>query len=197
MSQTAHISLRQFAHEHDDLPAFHAAYFLLTLIAAGLLNLGFFAILITGHMILDVFKYREVHGFTWRKTAEGVIRESIVDLTLFFMGMVFAVYLHPTLTGLAGIKGIMLAEITILRSVGILTPKLKILYDCLKILSHVDLYLSRLHPKLGKDVSIVEYVCMFSLCFTIGLLMITPIVLNIPLEQFTHMLGSELIPWKL
>lgn len=197
MKQTATFSLRAFAREHDDLPAFHAAYLLLTFIAAGLFNLGFFALLIVGHMCLDVFKYRDVHRFSWARTVEGVIRESLIDVTLLCMGLVFAIYLHPSLSGLLGIKGIMLAELTILRGVGMMTPKLKILYEFLKILSHVDLYLTRLHPKIGKKLSLVEYVCLLSICVALGLLIGAPIILELSDGHFLKMFLEEMTPWRI
>ncbi len=190
-------SLRLFAHQHDSLPAFHAAFLVLSFLAAAILNLGFFGVLILVHMALDIVKYREVHGLDWRKTTEGVIRESIVDLTLFMMGLVVAVYLHPSLTGMIGIKGLMLAEITVLRGIGIMTPKLKILYDMLKILSDIDHYLSRLHPKFGKNVSMIEYVCTFSLFVATGMILIAPVLLMLDGAEFMRILLSELTPWHL
>lgn len=188
-------SLRAFAHEHDDLPAFHAAFLVLTFLAAAMFNLGFFAVLILVHMGLDVFKYRDVHRFTWKKTVEGVVRESIVDIALFMMGLAVSVYLHPALAFYTGIKGLMLAELTVLRAVGIMTPKLKILYDFLKILAHVDQYLHHVHHRMGKQAALIEYVSMFSLCVTVGMLMIAPILLMIDGVQYVEILKQELTPW--
>jgi len=199
MTHTAHSlrSLRAFAHNHDDLPAFHAAYLVLTFLAAAMFNLGFFGVLIIAHMGLDVFKYREVHGLSWKRTVEGVVRESLIDGTLFLMGLVVAVYLHPSLTGMGGTKGMMLAEITVLRSFGVIAPKLKILYEMIKILSDIDHYLSRLHPRFGKNANLVEYVCMFSLCVTLGMLVIAPILLMLTNSQYAFILLDELMPWKM
>lgn len=188
-------SLRAFAHQHDDLPAFHAGFLVLTFLAAAMFNLGFFAVLILVHMGLDVFKYRDVHRFTWKKTAEGVVRESIVDIALFTMGLAVSVYLHPTLALYTGIKGLMLAELTVLRAVGVMTPKLKILYDFLKILAHVDQYLHSAHHRIGKQAALIEYVSMFSMCITVGMLLIAPILLMIDLPTYVTILWSELLPW--
>ena len=149
------LSLKRFAHYHDDLPAFHAAYLVLTFLAAAVLNMGFFAFLIVVHMALDCVKYREIHRFSWPKAIEGMLRESLIDLTLLFFGLVVAVYLHPIVTGLSGIKGLMLAEITILRGIGVMGTKLTILYDTLKILAHVEQYLHRIHPRIGKKATMV------------------------------------------
>lgn len=190
-------SIRTFAHRHDNLPAFHAAYLVLTFLAAAMFSLGFFALIILAHMALDIFKYREVHGLSWKRTAEGVFRESIVDVTLLAFGVVVAIYLHPALTAVSGIKGMMLAEITVLRGIGITTPKLKILYDALKILSDIDHYLTRLHPKFGRDVSMIEYVCMFSICISLGMLVIAPILLMISPDMYLRLILDELTPWNI
>lgn len=190
-------TLRSFAHQHDNLPAFHAAYLVLTLLAAAMFNLGFFAVLIIAHMGLDVFKYRDVHGLSWKRTVEGVIRESMVDIALFFMGLVVAVYLHPTLFAYSSIKGMMMAEVTVVRAVGLLTPKLKILYDLLKILSDIEHYLGRLHPRFGKNLAVIEYVCSFSICITLGMLLIAPILLMIDGATYLGLLVEELTPWKI
>lgn len=196
MPHIAYASFSRFAKTHDDLPAFHAAYLVLTILAAALLNLGFFAMIIGIHMALDIVKYREYHGFTWKRTFEGVIRESVVDVTLLSMGLVFAIFLHPSLTGMMGMQGLMLAEVTILRAVGVMTPKLKIVFEFLKILSHLDHYMTTLHPRLGKHTSMIEYVCMFSLCVTMGMLISAPLLLDITVERFLGMLVSEMLPWK-
>ena len=200
MSQTHTLSLssiRSFAHSHDDLPAFHAAYLVLTFLAAAMFNFGFFALVIAVHMALDVYKYRDVYGLTWKRTAEGVVRESIIDITLFLMGLVVSVYLHPSLTGLNGIKGLMLAEITVLHGIGVMAPKLKILYDMIKILSHVDSYLHRLHKHFGKHLGMIEYVCMFSIVVTLAMLVLAPVLLMLNNGQYAMILIDELTPWKL
>jgi hypothetical protein len=188
-------SLRSFAHQHDDLPAFHAAYLVLTFLAAALFNLGFFALLIVCHLMLDVYKYRDVHHLNWKKTLEGMFRESLLDITLLCMGVTVAVYLHPSLPLYAGIQGLMLAEVTLLRAVGVVTPKLKILYDFLKILAHVDLYLSKKHVRLGKNVSALELVSLFSLCVSAGLLIAAPVLLSVDAAQYLSIILDEMIPW--
>ena len=188
-------SLRSFADQHDDLPAFHAAYLVLTLLAAALFNLGFFAALIVLHMALDVFKYRDVHQMSWKKTVEGMFRESIVDISLLVMGLAVAVYLHPSLPLFIGVRGIMLAEITLLRAVGVISPKLKILYDFLRIVAHIELYVQHLHPRLGKPLSTVEYVAVLGVLVSLGLLIIAPIILLIEPAQYGSMLVKELMPW--
>ncbi len=188
-------SIRSFAHEHDDLPAFHAAYLVLTFLAAALFNLGFFAVLIVLHMALDIYKYRDVHRLSWKRTVEGMLRESLLDVSLLLMGATVAVYLHPSLPLYAGIQGVMLAEITLLRAVGVITPKLKILYDFLKIFAHVDRYLGKKHVRLGKNVSTIELVSLLSLCVSAGLLIAAPTLLGVDMTQYLSIMLDEMMPW--
>lgn len=190
-------SIRSFAHTHDDLPAFHAAFLVLTFLAAALLNLGFFALLIAIHMALDVFKYREVHNLPFKQVVEGVIRESIVDITLLLFGLTIAVYLHPSVTGISGVKGIMLAQLTVVRGAGVIAPKLKILYDFLKVLSHVELYLKRLHPRFKKKPTTLELACCASILLTVALLALAPYMLGFTSAEYGHVLIEELLPWNL
>jgi hypothetical protein len=89
----------------------------------------------------------------------------------------------------------MLAEITMLRAVGMLAPKLKILYDFLHIVAQVDTYLHRRHSQMGKGASVVEYVALFSLFISLGLLFIAPAALGVNGTQYAGMLLQELIPW--
>ncbi len=188
-------NVRSFAYQHDDLPAFHAAYLVLTFLAAALFNLGFFALLVVLHMALDVYKYRDVHRLSWAKTVEGVIRESLIDTSLLLMGLAVTVYLHPSLALYTGIKGMMLAEITLIRAVGVLAPKLKILYDFLHIVAQLDHYLHRKHPQLNKPASVVEYVALFGMFISLGLLFIAPAALGMHADQYIGILLQEMIPW--
>jgi hypothetical protein len=200
MKQTtliSHRSVLAFAQEHDDLPAFRAAYLLLTVLAAAMFNFGFFIIIIAIHMALDVYKYHVGHRFGWGRTAEGVMRESIVDISLLLMGLTVAIYLHPSLTVLVGIKGMMLAELTILRGIGIITPKLKILYKSVKILRGIDEYVDRMHPRFGNNLSLIEYVCMFSVCVSVGMIVIAPLLLMLSNEQYLFIIIDQLVPWKM
>lgn len=189
--------MKTFAEQHDELPAFHATYLVLTFLAAAMLNLGFFAILIVLHAGLDVLKYRQAHKCTIFQTAEGVLRENVLDVTLLLFGFVVSVYLHPTLTGLAGIKGLMLAEMTIIRSIGIITPKLSILYDFIHVASHIEEYIKRVHPHIGRPLTLLEVVCLFSMCVSLAMLLAAPTLLSLTSEQFMHMIFTEGIPWRL
>lgn len=186
-------AFRSFAHAHDELPAFHAAYIALAFLAAALLNLGAFALLVIGHMVLDVLKYREVHGLTWRLTALGVLRESLVDITLLAIGLVFAVYLHHSV-GIASLSGLLRAELTVLRMFGTLIPKAKILHDILKVVAHLHHYLEQVHPRLRQSWSQLEHYCMYFLVISVLLLIFAAPLMGVHWEVVKGVLLEEMVP---
>lgn len=145
--------LRRFAHGHDDVPAFHAAYLVATFLAAAVLNLGFFLILIACHMSLDFVKYREVHGYGYRMTLSAMILESIGDFALLLMGLTVAVYLDHTFL-LAAASGLVRSELTIIRAVGLVFPKVVILEHFVTILvsirSYMDTEVRGLHGSISR-----------------------------------------------
>ena len=79
-------------------------------------------------MTLDYVKYREYHGYGWKLTFEGMVRESITDITLFSIGLVFSVYLHHSIA-FPGISGVLRAELMLIRLFGTIIPKVKILHS--------------------------------------------------------------------
>lgn len=171
ISMTLH-RFRVFAHEHDDIPAFHATYLVGTFLAAAVFNLGFFEILIAGHMVLDFFKYREVHGFSLSQTFKAVIIESISDIALFLLALTFSVYLSHTFL-LAGISGILRSQLTILEALGTLLPKVQILEHITSILFGFHAYLHTVHPcvsgpltRLQKMCFALAFVCLFLLALS-------------------------------
>lgn len=190
-------TLKSFALRHDQLPAFHAGYLVLTILIASLFHLGAFAVLIAAHMTLDCVKYREYHRYSWRKTVRAMTRESLVDITLLMLGILFAVYLHHSLPLIAGLSGLYRSEVTVVRALGMLVPKIKIFYDFIVILSNVHRYLSRVPTYLGKPWTPVEYVSLLSLALMIVLLCLAPTVLSIDTSRFLWILGSEMVPWTI
>ncbi len=189
--------LKYFAHRHDQLPAFHATYLVLTVLAASLFPLGAFGLLIIAHMSLDCVKYREHHRYTWNRTGIAMLRESLVDITLFMLGLLFAVYLHHSLPGIAALSGLYRSEVTLLRAFGTLIPKMKILYDFLAVLSNLHHYLHHVPTYVKKGWDPVEYVSLFSLPIIVVLLLLAPSVLSLDATHFAVILRSELIPWNI
>ncbi len=189
-------SLRHFAYEHDVLPAFHAAFFAVAVLSAALLNLGAFALLVIAHMSLDIVKYRERHGFSWHATLEGVFRESLTDVTLLLVGLVFSVYLHHTI-GITSIAGLMRAELSLFRMVAVFIPKIGILHHFLKIVSHLHHYLDHLHPRHLQGLSRWDSVCMAFIGVSIALILFAAPLMGVDIATVAGVLLSELIPWRI
>lgn len=186
--------LRLFAHTHDDVPAFHAGYLVLIFLVAAMFNMGAFALLILAHMTLDVVKYREVHGYSWKGVIEGTVRESLVDITLLFVGLVFAVYLHHSVAGVATLSGFMRAELTLVRALGTIIPKLKILHHILKIVAHIQHYLDSIHPRMHKGWTDLEKVCLASFAISLLLLLLAPSLLGMDAPILEQIIREEMIP---
>lgn len=194
--QLVFIQIRRFAHEHDDMPAFHAGYLVLALLAAGLFNLGVFGLIVFAHMVLDFVKYRDHHGYGWKMTLEGVIRESLVDITLIGIGLVFSVYLHHTV-GVASVSGLMRAELTVVRAVALLVPKVKILHHFLKIMAHLHLYLDHIHPRMRTGWSALDHLCFYFLGISAFLILFAAPLMHVSWDVIGDILKHELIPWHL
>jgi hypothetical protein len=121
-----------FAHEHDEVPAFHAAFLVATILSASVFNLGFFAFAIAGHMCLDFVKYRDLHRMSLRQTFRAMALESIGDIALFLLALTFAVYLNHTYL-LSAMSGMVRSELTLLRAFGTVLPKVRIMENLLAI----------------------------------------------------------------
>ncbi len=189
--------LSSFVRSHDDLPAFNAAYWLLTLLAAMLFNAGAFMLLIVGHMVLDVYKYRDIHGKKWRKVAEGVARESLIDVSVVALGVAFAVYCHTALPIIAGLRGIVRTEIAILNGLVQVIAKTHVLHGFLTILADVHAYLEKTHPRMGRRLSFVEIVCLVGLTASVCLTFAAPWILDLDVGQTLHIAEDIFIPWRL
>ncbi|MFA7681918.1 MAG: hypothetical protein WCX61_02710 [Candidatus Peribacteraceae bacterium] len=196
MNIILHHHFRDFAHRHDDIPAFHAGYLVLTLLAAAMFSLGAFGLLIIAHMTLDLVKYREYHGYGWKLTLEGMVRESLMDVTLLMIGLVFSVYLHHSVA-FPGLSGAMRAELTIIRMFGTLIPKMKILHNFLKVMAHLRHYLDHAHPHLRQHWSVIDRVCFWTISFSAFLLAFSAPILHVNYTLINSILMQELIPWMI
>lgn len=188
-------SLRHFAHEHDDLPAFHAGYLVLALFSALLLPLGAFALLIALHAILDVVKYREVHSYSWKRTCEGVFREGLLDMTLLMIGLVCEVYLHSSV-GVASVSGLLRTEFFIVEILGTTLPKFSILHHILKIFAHVHHYMENVHPRMQKNFSDLDVLCVTFLGVSVLLLIFAPFLMHTEGAVIRHILNEQMLFWK-
>lgn len=186
---------RIFAHRHDELPAFHAAYLVLTILVAALFNLGTFGLLILAHMVLDTVKYREVHRMNWTDTFRATFRENIFDYTLFALGFLIAVYLHHSLPGIAGVSGLLRSEITIARGMGTLLPKAEILQRFLHVMFHLQHHLAHSEMPVGKRLMPVERFSILLVGCSALLLLLAPLILHVDGVQLLRIVQEELIPW--
>lgn len=182
---------------HDDLPAFNAAYWLLTLLAAMLFNAGAFALLIAGHIVLDVYKYRDIHGKKWGKVIEGVLRESLLDVSVVSLGIAFSVYCHTSLPIVAGLRGMLRTEIVIFNAVIQVATKTYVLRNVLAILADVHAYVEKAHSRMGKRLSLVDTVAVAGLVGSVALTLAAPWVLHLDAAQIAHMAEDILVPWNL
>lgn len=190
------LALRHFAHEHDELPAFHAGYLVLTVLAAAILNLGAFALLIAAHVSLDLVKYREVHNLSWIQTLEGTMRESLIDAFLLLVALTFSVYLHHTI-GVVAISGVVRADLTVARFAGVFLPKFEILERFLGVLLHIGKHMRSIHERLGKTFTSGERLILFLIIATSILLAAAPTILGISSSSLFATLAHELIPWRI
>jgi hypothetical protein len=190
-------SLSSIARSHDDLPAFNAAFWVLTFLAAMLFNAGAFLLLIAGHMALDVVKYRDIHGRKWIKVAEGVARENLIDVSVVALGVAFAVYCHTALPLMAGLRGIVRTEIAIVSAAVQVLAKTHVLHGILTILADIHSYMEKEHARMGKRLSFVEIVSVACLAASLALVALSPFVLGLGGDDVAHLMEEQLIPWNL
>jgi len=190
------ISLRRFGFAYEDLPAFHAAYIMLVLVFAGLCNLGFFACLVAVHIVLDFYKYRVRLGYRPMKALRGMMRESLLDVSLLFLALSTFVYLNPGLDSITLLTDNIQLRVTVLRGLALLLPKLTILHHSLRIAFDLPAYMTTPHSSLKKPFGIVDYVCMSVLAIAAVLIVIAPFALGLTSSQFAAMLTPEILPWR-
>ncbi len=162
--------LRIFAHEHDDVPAFHAAYLVGTFLVAAVFSLGYFALLIACHMCLDYVKYRDYFHFGFAMTVKAMLLESIVDLALFFVSLTFAIYLSHDLA-LSMVSGLFRSGLTILQAFVTLLPKIQILEHLFSVCLNVHTYLYTPHAGIRRPFSLLHRVALASIGVTSVLLL--------------------------
>lgn len=185
--------IRVFAHEHDDIPAFHAAYLVGTFLAAALFNLGFFVILIALHMCLDTVKYRDLHGHTWGETIHAVLLESIMDIALVAVSLTSAVYIHHTFA-LEVVSGVMRSEATLLRLLAVVVPKIEILEHIGNISLHIKAYLHTPHPDLSVPLLRAHRWSILTIAVCVALLALSLVLYRGHESSLVQLLQSELIP---
>ncbi|MDD3897230.1 MAG: hypothetical protein PHU04_05355 [Candidatus Peribacteraceae bacterium] len=196
---TAHTTFSHFralAHEHDSLPAFHAAYLVLILLAAAFFSLGFFALLILGHMSLDLVKYRDFHGFSWRQTCAAAFHENLMDVALLCIALVFSVYLHHSV-GLIGVSGLLRTGATFLWAAGTIGPKFAILENALRMVARFQYYLDQIQPQALRGWRTADYVYASCIVLSFFLLLAAPYMTGAEPGVIRMVVLWELTPWNL
>jgi hypothetical protein len=128
--------------------------------------------------------------------AEGVVRESLLDITLLLLGLVFAVYLYNVTLG-GTVTGIISVKMNILRAVLLFIPKLTILHHFLKVVSHVHHYMQNMHVHINKPWRAVEVTCMTICLIAMFLLAFAPSLLQIDRDIVVHIFTDILNPFKI
>ncbi|MBP9850863.1 MAG: hypothetical protein KBC47_04185 [Candidatus Peribacteraceae bacterium] len=186
-------SFRGFAHEHDEIPAFHAAFLVGTILCAAVFNLGFYLLLILGHVALDFVKYHEVHGMSWGRTLKAAALESIGDIALFLTALTFAVYLNHTYM-LSAIGGLMRAELTVIKAFGTILPKIRILENICAIALNFHGYLHTQHPALDRKFTRLEKWSLRTIVVSSILLVMAILLFQVNHWDLLAILEHELIP---
>ncbi len=160
---------RLFAHQHDDIPAFHAAYLVTTFLMAAIFSLGYFVLLIVLHMVLDYVKYRDYFHFPLLLTLRSVLLESLADIALVLLSLTFAVYLSHDFA-LFAVSGILRSQLTVLRFLGTIVPKIYIIEHMITLALSFHSYLYSPHPEIRTPLSRVHRYCVYSIVVTLSLL---------------------------
>lgn len=187
--------IKFFVHEHDELPAFHAAYLLLTFLVAVLLNLGVFAVLVAAHMALDLVKYREVHGYGWMQTVRATFIESVADLMLLSLGTFFAVYLDHG-AGVVALAGFLEFEGALARAIALFIPRIEILSHFLHVVSDVRHHLREATVKKRQVLSLGQKLCVITLTACVALTALSPVLLRVESSLVLEILAAEWVPWN-
>ncbi len=190
------LTFKGIAKTHDQSPAFHATYMVLTVLIAAMLNLGAFLVLIVAHMALDTVKYREVHGMRWKHVARGVVRESLVDVVLLILGLTSVVYLHHEM-GLAAASGLLRAQATLLNGLILVATKSRILFDILCVVSALPSHMQQVavHPR--KPWSAFECFCFGVLGTCTVLLLVLPTLVGLPTHILPTAIQAHMVPWHI
>jgi len=186
--------LRTIVADHDDIPAFKASFFVLSLLSAALLNFGAFGLLIVAHMGLDIVKYREVHGYSWSITMRGVVRESIMDMTLLIMGLVITIFMDPSLHL---VTAAMHANSVFLRAVAITLSKVIVLMRFATVLVHPYKHLRMTKTALRKEWLFGERSFAALFILLIVLLIAAPWVMSFSDHVYQELLLRAVVPWRI
>ena len=188
-------NIRRFLIAHDEAPAFHATYLAMIFLAAALLNVGAFALLVAGHMTLDIVKYRDVHRFSLARAVRATFRESLVDVALLMIALNFAVYLHHA-TSIVAVSGALHVEQTVLRGFGMIIPRMEVLFHNVRIFGGVQRHMQEVRSAKAGRWKLSEKLCFLILLLAAGLVVAAPFVLA-DQDAVLRILAEQLVPWRI
>ncbi|NOS67527.1 MAG: hypothetical protein HOO67_04155 [Candidatus Peribacteraceae bacterium] len=186
-------NIRAFALVHDDVPAFHVACIVLTVLAAMLLNTGAFAVLIAAHAALDIVKYRDVHAMSWAKTLAATFREALLDLFFLSLALCFALYLHHG-QSIFVLSRLVHTEEILLRVFGIGLARLEVLLHGFWVFSNVRQHLTEVRRATGTWRS-VEVLCLCG--FVASMMFIAMLALVMEPGAFQKVFLEQMVPWRI
>ena len=192
------LSLRPYATDarQMDLPALHAAYVLMAIIAAGLLNLGVIGMLLCTHLVLDVWKYHVRFRIGLARLPSVLLRANIIDLTLFFLAVCTSVYLNQSLPHIAALAAAGHSHVILMRGIAVLLPKFIIFHHSLRVWLNVKHWKKHRHSMIGKRMTVTEWTCVFALTISLLLLVTAPVILALSGAQFARIMIGMLRFWS-
>lgn len=188
-------SFQAFLHDHDDLPAFHAGYLVVTFLIATMLNLGAFALLIVAHMCIDYIKYTEKHELRGRKALIAMASESITDITILTLGLVLGIYLHAE-AGIVAASGVLRSGAEVARMLGLAIPKLEVLRRSFIPMIHPAAHGKELQERSLEQAQRTIHWNLYILATAFFLIAIAPLVVEIDLAMLGSIVSRELLPWR-
>lgn len=186
-----HVKL--FAKAHDDMPAFHAGFLVLSVLVSLFFSMGVFAMLILFHAALDVAKYRMVHNLSARGTLKGVIRENLLDVTLVTIGLTAAVCFHHHIF-FGSVSSLVRADIFLLRMIGTTLPKMQIFHSFMCVAASMRSYIHTKHEQLEMPWSAFDKACFIIMLLGIALFLATPFIFGIDQSTIQKILVEEMTP---
>lgn len=191
------LTLTSIAKVHDDIPAFHIAYAVVTFLVAAMLSLGWFLVLIGCHACLDTIKYREIHKLSALKTLHAVLYENLFDVVLFFLALLVSVFFQSN-ADFVHASAFIRIEISLVRFLGIVIPKYMLLDRFVAKVLHLHAFIEHLLPaKLYTSFGIKEKVYTGFVVASCILLLVAPYILQTDASVIAAVIEHELRLWHL
>lgn len=181
---------------HDDLPAFHAGYVVLVVLAAFLFNLGFFAALVALSIALDLQQRRASSRFRFARGARLSAREHLPDIGLLLAGLVAAVYLG-SIADAASIAGALRTGLELTALLSVAAPKLLLLRRFLRRWMPFHRRFEEPRAALPRRLRATERAILFACVLGAALLTGARVMLPIDTATLVRLYAEQLVPWRI